>query len=643
MAHSRRAASNGRNLLLLAGIVATLYFARAILIPLALALTISFVLTPLVTVLQKLRLGRVPSTLLVVLVSLAAAGGMGWILGTQLLEVANDLPRYQFNIRQKIAAFHAPTNGAIGKATETVKQIGKELAATPVPAAVPQSPETPRVAKRSSSAMPNAAPGTPTPVQVVEPSQNELQYLRDLLKPAFKPLEMAGIVLVFTVFILIKREDLRNRILRLAGMGQLNTMTQALDDGAQRISRYLMLQFLVNAVYGLLFGFGLFLIGVPNAVLWGAIAAVLRIVPYVGTLAAAVLPILLALAAFNSWTPPVFVFLLYAILEGVIGNFVEPWLYGAHLGVSSLALLVTTVVWTVLWGWAGLVLSTPLTVCVIVLGRYVPQLSFLHVLLGDEAPLSPDAQFYQRLLAMDPLEARAIADDFLKDRPLVELYDNVLVPALGLAEQDRHKGALDEAREVFLFLSTSELVSELAAHKPASPSNPTLVPSVEFRGRPAGVDSVESPPVICIPASDQADELTAVMLAQLLEQGGINALAFSVDSAWTEPVKSLSLGNESIVCISALPPFAFSHARSACQRIRSLSPGARIIVGLWCFTGDIDKTKERFGNASPDYVLTTLAGAVSQIVAWLAPDRNVPPASPLEADVSDSFGQVLTP
>ena len=477
-------------------------------------------------------------------------------------------------------------------------------------------------------------------MQVVEPPESDLQYLRGLLLPAVKPLEMAGIVLVFTVFILIKREDLRNRVLRLVGLDQLNVMTQALDDGAQRISRYLTMQFLVNAAYGVLFGFGLFLIGVPNAILWGTIAAVLRIVPYVGTLAAAALPIVLALAVFNSWMPPLLVFLLYAVLEGIVGNLVEPWLYGTHTGVSSLALLVSAVFWTLLWGWAGLVLSTPLTVCVIVLGRYVPDWSFLHILLGDEAPLSPDAQFYQRLLAMDPLEARSVADDFLKSRPLVELYDDVLIPALSLAEQDRHKGALDEAREKFLFLSTSELVAELAEYRPDYESTP------EDRTLDAlsGLSELASAAVrvICIPASDQADEITAAMMCQLLERAGYNGLTFPANAPWAESLKSLSLGPEDVVCVSALPPFAFSHARLMCQRVRSLSPTARIVVGLWGFAGDIDKTKERFGSARPDYLSTTMAATIQEIANRLAPDRANTPASPAKITVSDSSQAVLS-
>ncbi len=448
MANPRRIGSSGRPLIILGSVVLVLYFAREIFVPLALALTLGFVLKPAVTGLQRLKLGRVPAVMLVMLMALGVAGEIGYLVGVQLLDVANDLPQYRDNIRAKIAAFHSPSGGPLGKATQAVKDIGKELSDTAATVTGSPAPEKPRSGRRGST-LQNADAGKPVPVQVVEPPQTDLQYVREWLVPATKPLGQAVVVLVFTVFILIKREDLRNRVLRLAGLGRLNVMTQALDDGAQRISRYLLMQFLVNATYGTVFGIGLFFIGLPHALLWGALAGALRIIPYLGALTGAALPLVLALAVFNTWMPPVLVFVLYLVLEGALSNFIEPWLYGTHTGVSSLALLVTTVFWTVLWGWAGLILSTPLTVCVIVLGRYVPHLSFLHILLGDEAPLTPDAQFYQRLLAMDSAEAHTIFEDFLKSRPLIELYDSVFVPALAMAEQDRHKGALDETRETF--------------------------------------------------------------------------------------------------------------------------------------------------------------------------------------------------
>ncbi|RPJ22411.1 MAG: AI-2E family transporter, partial [Planctomycetaceae bacterium] len=395
---------------------------------------------------------------------------------------------------------------------------------------------------------------------------------------------------------------------RLVGLGQINIMTQALDDAAQRVSRYLLMQVLVNAGFGSLFGFGLYCIGVPNPALWGVVAGLLRIVPYVGTMVAAALPIALSLAAFDSWVPPLLVFLLFACLELIIPNFVEPWLYGANTGISSLALLVAAVFWTVLWGPAGLILSTPLTVCVVVLGRYVPQLSFLHTLLGDEVVLGAEAQVYQRLLAMDQPEAHAIVDRFLKEKLLVELYDSVLIPALSLAEQDRHKGAIDTAREEFLFLSINEMITELSEYQLAHDS-------------PPAEDAAESGPaerlsarILCLPANDRADEVTAAMLAQVLEQAGHSAL--SLPLAHASPAELLALiekRQDDVICISALPPFAFPPARTMCKLIRQRFPRLKLVVGVWGFSGDTEKAKARFERTQPDRLLTSLAQAVEEI------------------------------
>jgi hypothetical protein len=424
---------------------------------------------------------------------------------------------------------------------------------------------------------------------------------------------VTGLVLIFTVFMLIKRYDLRHRLFRLVGLGQINMMTEALDDAAQRVSRYLLMQVLVNAAFGSLFGFGLYCIGVPNPALWGVVAGLLRIVPYVGTTVAAALPIALSLAAFDSWLPPLLVLLLFAGLELIISNFVEPWLYGANTGISSLALLVAAVFWTLLWGAPGLILSTPLTVCVVVLGRYVPQLSFLHTLLGDEVVLGEEAQIYQRLLAMDQPEAHAIVDRFLKEKTLVELYDSVLIPALSLAEQDRHKGAIETTREEFFFLSINDMITEFSefqlAHDLSQAGDAEPDPAERPRAR-----------ILCLPANDRADETTAAMLAQLLEQAGHSALSLPI--VHTSPVELLALiekRQDDAVCICALPPYAFPPARTMCKLIRERFPKLKLAVGVWGFSGDPEKAKARFERTQPDRLLTSLAQAVEQIQKLIQP------------------------
>jgi predicted PurR-regulated permease PerM len=622
MSRRRQQASTLSPLIWLVVVILILYFARAVLIPLALALTLNFLLTPMVMWLQRLRIPRVLAVAVVMLVSTAVVAGMGWVVADQLLQVASDLPKYRLNIHNKIEGLHLPPESALGRAAESVKEIGADFGEPPItrPAQVGPSSPTPKAGG------PQAEVAT-VPVQIVSPPATGLRYLGQLLSPLLQPLGTAGMVLIFTVFILVKQEDLRDRFLRLAGVAQLQAMTLALDDATQRISRYLLMQFLVNTCYGLCFGIGVFLIGIPNALLWGVTAGLFRMVPYVGALAATSFPLVLALALFHSWWPPLLVVLLFAVLELVTSNFVEPLLYGAHTGISSLALLVTTVFWTMLWGWAGLVLAVPLTVCVIVLGRYVPRMSFLHVLLGDQTALSVEAQFYQRLLALDQEDARGIAHNYLKAHSLVSLYDQVLIPALALAEQDRHNGGLDETRESFLFLGTSEIVSELATlrNEESMPKPRRLIPRWIGGKSPLPPVASHSAPapsatrIFCLAASDQADDITSSMLAQLLEREGHGVISLPVESRFEDIVKHLPPEPQDVICISALPPFAFAQAASICQRVRLHLPEIKVLAGIWGFNGDLNKAKERFGGPQPDAAVSSLAQALEQISEWAGP------------------------
>lgn len=596
-----RSASSLRTTAILIAVVAVLYLAREILIPLAFAIVLALVLSPAVSWLQKMHLGRMPAVLLVMTVSLAFAGGISWMIFHQLIGVINELPRYQRNIHNKIEAMRTPGKGVLGRAAENVKEIGKELTSPP-----PVSPP-PSVSDRTGRRGVQTQPGAPLPVQIVEAPLSELQYIREVTKPFLRPLGILGIVLIFSIFLLIEQVDLRNRLFRLAGLDRLNVMTQALDDATQRVSRYLMLQLLVNACFGVLCGIGLYLIGVPFAALWGAVAAILRIVPYVGTPVAALLPLALSLAVSDHAMRPVLVFVLFTTIELVTANAVEPWLYGIHTGISSLALLLTTVFWAALWGPAGLILSTPLTVCVVVLGRYFPQLSFLHILLGDEPVLAPDAQLYQRLLAMDDQEARAVADSHLTENSLVQLYDAVIIPALTMAEQDRHKGALEPSREEFLFLSIREMLAEFSDKAQRAEAK-----NVEDGTAARREMSIER--VLCLPASDEADEITAAMLAQLLEQAGCVAVSFPLDSSVQHMVGLVEPGKDDILCISALPPFAFARARNLCRQLRARFPRTTIMIGVWGFTGDMERALQRFQPSRPGKFVTSMAEAVQFVV-----------------------------
>jgi predicted PurR-regulated permease PerM len=590
--------------------IAVLYFAREILIPLAFALILTFILTPVVALVERSRIGRVPSVAVTFLVAIAAAGCVGGIIVTQLVGAAQELPRYRENIQAKMEALRIPTKGPLGLTANSFKEIAHDLSTLGAPSPEPGPP----LQNRKQRTAP-ATSGLPLSVQIVQPPASELEYARDLVQPVLRPLALTGLVLIFAVFMLIKRFDLRHRLFRLVGLGQINIMTQVLDDAAQRVSRYLLMQFLVNAGFGVLFGVGLYFIGVPYAALWGGVAGLLRIVPYIGTMIAATMPIALSLAAFSTWLPPLLVFLLFASLELITGNVVEPWLYGANTGISSLALLVAAVFWTLLWGPAGLILSTPLTVCVVVLGRYVPQLSFLHVLLGDEVILGIEAQVYQRLLAMDQSEVRAIVDQFLKEKPLVELYDSVLMPALSLVEQDRHKGTIDTTREEFLFLSLNEMITELSEYQLAHESSPA-----EDAAAATGTAKRLSARIICLPANDRADEVTAAMLAQILDRAGHAALSLPVAHAsLLEMLVLLEIRQDDVICISALPPFAFPPARTMCKLIRERFPTVKLVVGVWGFSGDMEKAKARFERTQPDRLLTSMAQAVEQIRELLQP------------------------
>lgn len=567
-------------ILLLFGTLAVLYFARGILVPLAFALILAFLLTPAVTMLERFRLPRVPAVIVIVLLTTTAVAVAGWVIATQLLDVATQLPGYRENIHRKIEALQLPDTGPLGQAAKGLKDIGEELAQAPL------------------NGKPTGASNPPIAVRVVEPDTNQLTSIWRLASPSLVTLGSVGIVLIFAVFILIEKEDLRNRLLRLAGTGQLNIMTEALDDAAKRVSRYLSLQVVVNAGFGLVIGIGLHFIGVPNASLWGALAGILRIVPYAGTVVAGLLPLGLSLAVFDHWGPPLLVFLLFAVVELILANLVEPILYGVHTGISSLALLVTTVFWAALWGPAGLILSPPLTVCLVVLGRNIPQLSFLHILLGDEEALPPPAQLYQRLLAMDHQDARVVVDAFLQDSTLTQLYDALLVPALSMAEQDRHRDAIDSAREEFLFLNFNEMVAEFSEYRSPAEATETL----SFSGR-----------VLCLPAHDQADEIAAAMLAQLLEQRGSIALSFPGGEELEEMLDLVEPGADDLICISALQPYAFSPARATCRRIRSRFPSIRLVVGIWGFAGDPKKAMARFDRTPPDYLFTSFEQVIGHI------------------------------
>ena len=616
MSRARVAEFPIRGPILLLAVVAAVYLSRALLIPLSFALTLAFSLAPAVERLEKSRMPRALAVAAVGVVASAAFFLGAYVLSRQAINVAQTLPGYRVNVQRKMAALHSPAEDTIERAFGAVEEMGGDF----VLGSARTAPATTEAGSTSAPAQPEMRA---VPVRAVDGGRSSLEGTGELALRVLKPIGEVGVVVIFTIYMLMKREELRHRLLLLAGMGHLNVMSRALEDATARISRYLIMQIEVNACYGLLFGAGLFLIGVPNATLWGMIAAVFRIVPYVGTMAALVFPLVVSIAVSTSWWPPLLVVAVFLLLETTAANFVEPWLYSSRTGISSLALLATAIFWTMIWGWPGLVLSTPLTVCMVVLGRYVPQMEFLNILLGTNAELSPPAHYYERLLAMNEREAREIAEQYLEGKPLAELYDSVVIPALSLAEEDRHKGALEDVRSNFVFLSVGELVARLNGYRQGgiavSDKSELSLKLEELRHpTPSGF------PVVCISASDRADELTTIMLTQLMERAGHPTLLLTSDAVSEDILSGLAQEPSTVVVISALPPFAFAEVQAIFEKVRLRMKTNRVVVGLWNTSDDAEDLGQRFGSSRPDCVVRTLADALRRVAAWHQASRNAP-------------------
>jgi hypothetical protein len=459
-----------------------------------------------------------------------------------------------------------------------------------------------------------------------------------------------GIVVVLTFFMLVRRENFRNRLISLGGHRSLHVMTQAIDDATARVSRYLRLQLLVNICYGALIGTCLHFIGVPGALLWGVLVGLLRFLPYIGPPLGGILPLLLSIAIFDGWVKPLETFGLFVVTEILVSNFVEPALYGAYTGISSMAILLAAIFWTAIWGPIGLVLSTPLTVCLVVIGRHVPRLRFLNVLLGDEPVLTPDTRYYQRLLAMDHEEAKRVLEHFLENKPLEDLYDSVLIPALNLAERDRHHERLDKTSADFVISNTRRIIAELfeerrnEARESSPPRSEALAtPNEQNKTEsPASLTArtpIANPKVVVVPARDEADEIVATMLCQLLIRAGYAAVCIPLGKPAEMILKTVQTAPD-IVCISALPPYAFAHAKSAYSKLCAQLPQSGVLLGMWNYPGDLDRLVTRVALSDDHTIATTLSQALSEIAGRqvgppsansnisAAPQSNLPDAIP---------------
>jgi predicted PurR-regulated permease PerM len=581
-------------------LIAALYFGQAIFIPFALALLLSFLLTSPVTWLEKLKLGRPLSVALVLTLAFSFIAGLVWIGTEQLSGIVVQLPEYQTNIQTKMESFHHRGGPAMAKVADSIDQLQAQLTANTEKPTKPVPSGRAALGARSKS--------RPVPVEIVQQRQHGILDSLGLLSPSLAHfLGQVGAVIVLTLFILVKREHLRNRLFRLMGQERLVTMTTALDDAAKRVSQYLLTQSLVNSIYGLLLGFGLYFIGLPYAPFWGVLAAMLRFIPYAGTAVAGLCPFVLSLAVFSDWTRPLLTLGLFAAIETITTAVIEPWLYATRTGISSLAILLSAAFWTVLWGPIGLVVSTPLTVCLAVLGRHLPHLEFLYLLLSDEPALSTELRFYQRLLATDEDEAADIASAYLKEKSLAEVYESLLIPTLEQTEQDRRQGKLEPDRENFILQTMRELIEELSERSEASAATP--------EGHPPESGRLS---IACLPAKDEADELAGLMLAHLLRKEGYQAQVIPIASG-DNAFARLSKSDTDVVVISALPPLAIIRARTVCRKTRRECPGVKIALGLWNSAASAEKIKERLGSICSETIFTTLGQARSELATLAAP------------------------
>jgi predicted PurR-regulated permease PerM len=592
-------------------IIAMLYFGREIFVPIALAILLSFVLAPVVVILQRIHVPRGLAVVSVAVLAFVLIFAMGSLLASQLTQLAGDLPRYQSTISEKIQSFRDTKagRGTLERASDMLKDLGKEI----------DKPKDAASTRASNPIANSNAPGpqAPVPVEVRQPDPGALESLRTLIAPLVHPLATTGIIIIFVIFILLQREDLRNRLIRLAGSYDLQRTTAALDDAAARLSRLFLTQLILNSAFGVVIGIGLWLIGTPSAILWGILATVLRFVPYIGAVIAAAFPLALAVAVDPGWSMLLWTLALFLTVEPVVGHVIEPMVYGHSTGLSPVAVVAAATFWTALWGPIGLVLATPLTVCLVVLGRHVERLEFLDVMFGDRPALSPPEIFYQRMLAGDPAEAAEKAEEFLKERSLASYYDEVALKGLQLAQIDADRGALDQVRLTKIRDAVSEFVSDLADQDDRPPTKVHLTTDAEASSAVESVaeDAVHENwlgehPVLCMAGRSLVDEAAAIMLAQLSTAHGLAARVEGAEALSTTNVFRLETAGVAIVCLVYLDSNGPAHMRYSVRRLRRKLPKAIIILGCWVKDIDPIALEGLRDNAKADLVAASLGQAV---------------------------------
>ena len=570
-------------------IVASLYFAREILIPFALAVLISFVLAPLAVLLRRTGLPRSASVLIVVITSFGLILGIGAFGASQIAQLAEKLPEYQSNLRAKIRAIKGATttSGSVSQATKVIEDLGQEIS---TPKSGPQA-VTP-------------AGGAPIPVEIRAPNNNPLKVASELLQPILGPLAGTGLVLIFVIFLMLQREDLRDRVIRLLGTKTLNRTTEAMDEAAIRLSRYFLLQTALNAVFGALVGIGLWLIGVPSPWLWGIFTMLLRFVPYIGSIIAAALPVALAAAVDPGWTMVAWTVALFAIGEPLMGHAVEPLVLGHQTGLSPVAIIISATFWTWLWGPIGLVLATPITLCLVILGQYTQRLEFVSVLLGDQPVLTPSESLYQRLIAGDPAEAIELAEQQLKATPLVEYYDQIVLPGLALAQHDAQNDALSAERQLMLVDGVQNLVEGLVDHLDETDTDQAVEPSKIHR------ENVE-PSILSVGGRTQLDRAAATLLADTLNRTVAQTRVTDTPGLAGIAEIAAQLASIRLVCVSFVGSSKSAQVKFVVRRIRRLCPNAKVLVGLWCVSSTDPELAQIKENAGADFFATSLKEAVA--------------------------------
>jgi predicted PurR-regulated permease PerM len=575
-------------LLFVVVIVGCVYVGREVLVPMALAILLSFALAPPVELLQRWHMPRSVAVIGVVLCAFAGVFSLGGLMISQVNQLASDLPRYQSTLQEKIQTLRgvAAGSGTLERASEVLQNLSREI-------------DRPNSAVPSTSAGPSAVlkpTDRPLPVEVRQPDAGALQTLSALISPLIHPLETTGIVVIFIIFILLQRQDLRNRLVRLAGSRDLQRTTAAIDDAAQRLSQLFLTQLALNAAFGVVIGAGLWIIGVPSSALWGMLAMVLRFVPYIGPPISAIFPLVLAAAVGTGWGMVLWTAALFLVVESVVGQAIEPVVFGHRTGLSPVAIIVSATFWTWLWGPIGLILATPLTVCLVVLGRHVDRFKFLDVMLGDQPPLSPPELTYQRMLAGDSDEAAEQAEEFLQDGSLLTYYEKVLVEALKLAQDDADRGLLDNERMTRVRDTVIEIVDDLSAHQDKDDLPEAAVDDAEERGPLAHIASAEESlsrnegeiplnwrtgqPVLCVPGFGILDEAFTAIVAQEVRRQGIGVRTESRDALSVSRVFTLDITDVELLCVCYLASVTTAQIRYSLRRLRRKVPNKFILVTM---------------------------------------------------------------